>query len=64
MKLSPEERERLGRQLPSSTTAADDDMEADELADLEGALDDSEGQFAAGEAREFFSAVAELRARS
>ncbi len=64
MKLSPEERERLGRQLLDSTTAANDDMDAEELAALEEALDESERQFAAGESREFFSAIAELRAQS
>jgi polyhydroxyalkanoate synthesis regulator phasin len=64
MKLSPEERERLAQQLLDSTTAANDEMDAEELAALEEALDESERQFAAGEGREFFSAIAELRAQS
>ena len=64
MKLSPEERERLGKQLLSSTEAANDDMDAEELAALEEALDESEQQFSAGQGREFFSAIAELRAQS
>lgn len=64
MKLSPEERERLARQLLDSTTPANDEMDAEELAALEEALDESERQFAAGEGREFFSAIAELRAQS
>src|SRR5690606_41900405 len=64
MKLSPEERERLGRQLLSSTEAANDAIDADELAAVEEALDGGEQQFSAGQGREFFSAIAELRAQS
>lgn len=64
LKLSLEERERLAQQLLDSTTAANDEMDGEELAALEEALDESERQFAAGEGREFFSAIAALRASS
>ena len=64
MKLPPEERSRLARLLLASTGVANDDMGSEDLAALEEALGESERQFSAGEGREFFSAVADLRTRS
>jgi hypothetical protein len=64
LRLSAEERSLLARQLLDSVAAANDAMEPEELAALEEALDDSERQFAAGEGHDFFTAIAELRARS
>jgi len=64
LRLSAEERSLLAQQLLESVAAANDAMEPKELAELEAALDESERQLAAGQGREFFSAIAELRVRS
>lgn len=64
LRLSAEERSLLAKQLLDSVAAANDAMEPEEMAALEEALDESERQFAAGEGRDFFTAIAELRARS
>ena len=65
MSLSAEERSLLAKRLLQSVAvAASEDLDSDELSALEGALDESELQFAAGQGREFFTALAELRARS
>jgi hypothetical protein len=64
MSLSVEERGLLAKQLLQSVMAANDELDADELSALEAALDESERQFAAGEGREYFTALAELRSRS
>ena len=64
LQLSAEERSLLAQQLLESVAAANDAMEPEELAELEAALDESEREFASGQGREFFSAIAELRARS
>lgn len=64
MKLPAEERRLLGQQLLDSVSPANDGADAEELETLEAALDESDRQFSAGEGREFFTAIAELRARS
>ena len=64
LQLSAEERSLLAQQLLESVAAANDAMEPEELAELEAVLDESEREFASGQGREFFSAIAELRARS
>ncbi len=63
MSLSAEERSLLAKQLLQSIVVANDELEADELSALEDALNESERQFAAGQGRDFFAALAELRAR-
>jgi hypothetical protein len=64
MSLSAEERSLLAKRLLQSVVVANDELNADELSALDGALDESEQQFAAGQGRDFFTALAELRARS
>jgi hypothetical protein len=64
MSLSAEERSLLAKRLLQSIVVANDELEADELSALEGALNESERQFAAGQGRDFFAALAELRART
>jgi hypothetical protein len=64
MSLSAEERSLLAKQLLQSVVVANDELDADELSALDEALEESERQFAAGQGREFFTALAELRARS
>ena len=64
LSLSVEERSQLAKQLLQSVIVANDELDADELSALDEALDESERQFAAGQGRDFFAALAELRARS
>lgn len=64
MSLSAEERSQLAKQLLQSVVVANYELDADELSALDEALDESEQQFAAGQGRDFFAALAELRARS
>ena len=64
MKLPQEERSLLAKQLLDSVDGANDGVPAEELEALEAALDESEREFSAGQGREFFAAIAELRARS
>jgi hypothetical protein len=49
------------KQLLQSIVVANDELEVDELSALENALNESERQFAAGQGRDFFTALAELR---
>ena len=50
--------------LRSAEKAGDDGMDAEEVAALEKALEESERQFAAGEEQDFFETIAELRSGS
>ena len=64
MRLPAQERSVLGRRLLESVAGTTEEMDAEETAALEEALDESERQFAAGEGQDFFASVAGLRARS
>ena len=61
MKLSPEERERVAQQLLDSTTAPNDEMEAEELGALDAAIEESYADEAAGRVRDVFEAFPQLR---
>ena len=64
MKLSPEERERLAQQLLESTAAANDQMDAEELAALDAAIEESYADEAAGRVRDVYEAFPRLRVNS
>ncbi len=62
MKLSQEERQRLGERLIRSSTAANDDMGAKERAELLAALQEAEQDIDAGRVVDEAEVWAKLRA--
>lgn len=64
MRLSPDERSMLGRQLLDSVDVANDEIAVDELAALDEAIEDSYADEAAGRVRDVFDAFPQLRSES